>query len=166
MEKIKIFTPETISDQPFPLNENEYLSVSQNTGGNTYSAKKVGDSSFPRPKVAVELLSTSLNTRSKKILAEFEFTQYGAIQIGDYTDGESGDIKISRNGIVARDSTGSTTFALDGTTGDATFAGTIQTGALVAGIVVVGDNGVTLDGERPAIFVNDGSNDRVLLGKF
>jgi len=99
------------------------------------------DNGFPQPQVAVELLSTALNTRSKKIIQEFQFTPSGALQIGTLTPGVSGDIRISPNGITARDQSGNTTFDLDGDTGDAVFAGNLQSGTVVTGQIVMGADG-------------------------
>jgi len=61
----------------------------------------------------------------------------------------SGDLRITPNGLTARDIAGITTFAIDGTTGGAVFKGTVQSGSLLTGGVVVEDeNGQTvIDGE-------------------
>lgn len=159
----KTYEPEVIEDAPFP---NENISEVSLGGGESgvYTPKTTKEKTFPTKRVAVELLSTALNTRSKKILQSFEFTQSGAIQIGKYEDGITGDIRISPNGIVGRDSSGNTTFSLDATTGDAVFSGTIQGASLLTGSLVVGDNGVIIDGDTRTIIVNDGTYDRVLIG--
>lgn len=167
MAKEKIYYPETIEDTPFPLQEGAVsFDIDQKTSNDKYGAKEVKSRDFPTRRVAYELLGSALNTRSRKILAEFEFTQTGAIQIGDYKNGESGDLRISPNGITARDSSGLTTFAIDGDTGDAVFKGEIQAGAFISGLVVVGDNNLIMDGEAIRFIVNDDYNDRVLIGKF
>ena len=73
-----------------------------------------------------DIINGSLNTATNQILDSFSFSTSGAIQIGTYTTGgTSGDIKISPNGIVGRNSSGETTFSLNGVTGSATFAGQI-----------------------------------------
>lgn len=167
MAKEKIYYPETIEDTPFPLQEGAVsFDIDQKTSNDKYGAKEVKSRDFPTRRVAYELLGSALNTRSRKILAEFEFTQTGAIQIGDYKNGESGDLRISPNGITARDSSGLTTFAIDGDTGNAVFKGEIQAGAFISGLVVVGDNNLIMDGEAIRFIVNDDYNDRVLIGKF
>lgn len=155
-EEEKIYYPTTIEDSPLPNNEGEVsFDTTQTTANDTYSNKTIKVQPFPTRKVAYEVLGSALNTRSKKILASFEFTQQGAIQIGKYENGVSGDLRISPNGIVARDDTGTTTFALDGTTGNAVFRGEVQTGTLISGLVAVGDNNVVIDGDRKSIVVYD-----------
>lgn len=154
----KVYTPETITDTPFPTEDVESLTISQSTSNDTYSNETIKDQPIPDKRISHEVISSALNTKSKKILQEFEFTKSGAIQIGEYEDGVSGDIKISPSGIVGRNTSGQTTFAIDGETGDATFAGTIQTGALIAGDVIVGDNDIVISGgDYPGfILYNDG----------
>lgn len=66
-----------------------------------------------------------LNTDAKQILSDFTFGVSGALQIGVYSPAVSGDIRIAPTGIVARNSSNITTFALNGTTGAATFGGTL-----------------------------------------
>lgn len=165
-ENQKVYYPETIEESPFPYETTESFATTQQTSNQEYESEKIKPQSFPTRKVAFEVLGQALNTKSRKILAEFQFTESGAIQIGKYQNGVSGDIKISPNGIVARNTSGITTFALDGDTGDAVFKGTVQTGTLISGLVVVGDNSVRIDGENKRIVVNDGEYDRVLIGQF
>lgn len=159
----KVYTPVTIADIPFPQEGAIDLGVSQSTGA-SFSSQATKDTPFPVKRTAVELLSTALNTRSKKILQEFKFTQSGALQIGTYEAGVSGDVRISPNGIVGRDTSGNTTFSLDATTGDAVFSGTLQSSNLLTGTIVVGNNGIIIDGDTHTIIVNDGTYDRVLIG--
>lgn len=166
VEQEKIFTPATIEDNPLPNMEGEVsFDTTQSTSNETFTAKTTKEQPFPTRKIAHEVLGQALNTRSKKILAEFEFTQQGALQIGKYENGVSGDLRISPNGIVARDSAGLTTFALDGTTGSAVFKGEIQSGTLVTGLVSVGNNNVIIDGENNRIVIYDDSGlARILIG--
>ena len=159
----KVYEPEVIAENPFP-GEDTPPSFNQSLPAGTFAPTTEKQKDFPRKKVAVELLSTALNTRSKKILQSFEFTPSGAIQIGELLAGITGDIRISPNGIVARDSAGITTIAIDGTTGDVTIKGTLQSGSVISGLVAVGDNSIVLDGESRTIVVNDGTNDRILIG--
>ena len=67
-----------------------------------------------------DVINARLDTASETILGEFSFGASGAIQIGEYDAGVSGDIKISPSGILARNSANATTIAIDGTTGEIT----------------------------------------------
>jgi hypothetical protein len=82
--------------------------------------------------IITDLINARFDTETKQILSDFSFGTSGAIQIGSYVNGVSGDIKISPAGIVGRNSSGATTFSLNGSNGSATFAGTItaSTGAI------------------------------------
>lgn len=160
----KIYYPETIDDNPLP-SQITGVSFSDSPGkGEVTGPNKIKDQGVPYKRVAVELIGSALNTKSRKILAEFEFTESGALQIGKYTNGVSGDLRITPNGITARDKSGLTTFAIDGSTGNAVFKGTIQANSLISGLVVVGDNRVVIDGANARMLVNDKTNDRVLIG--
>lgn len=161
----KTYTEQVIEDQPFPQGVNDLtFPVSNQPVNGSYSENKIPNQEFPVKRVAQELIGTVLNTQSRKILQEFQFTKSGALQIGEYTSGVSGDVRISPDGITARNSAGNTTFNLDGDTGDATFAGKLRSGSIVTGDIVVGNNNVIIDGVNKRILVNDGTNDRVLLG--
>lgn len=157
----QIFTQEVIPDNPLPGQTGvvtiEATSSSPDKSGMA-TQSKIQEQWVPTKKIATELLSDNLNTRSKKILAEFQFTPSGAIQIGDYRQGDAGDIRISPDGIVARDKYGNTTFALDGVDGSAVFSGRIQTGTLIAGIVAVGDDAIQIDGETKRMLFYDANN--------
>ena len=156
MSDNKVYYPETIEETPFPQEEGLVSFSSEEVkSGDNYGNQQIQPQKLPTKKVSFELIASSLNTKSRKILGEFEFTQTGALQIGKYENGVSGDLKLSPSGIVARNTSGSTTFAIDGETGDATFAGTIQTGTLISGIVVVGDNSVIIDGANKYILISD-----------
>lgn len=125
----KVYIPEEILDTPLPGEENIALNsaiASQKGSNEIVGPKTIKDSGIPRRVVSRETISASLNTKSKKILGEFQFTDSGALQIGKYTNGVHGDIRISPTGITARDSAGNTSFNLDGETGDAQFRGTIE----------------------------------------
>ncbi len=164
-DEIHTYYPETIEEGSFPLAETTDLTTTQESSGGTYSNTETKETPMPTKRVAVELLSSALNTRSKKILAEFEFTKQGAIQIGEYTNGVSGDLRISPSGIVARNLSGITTFTLDGDTGDAYFAGTIQAGTVIGGAVAVGDGDILIDGEsKRMIFYDDDGIPSIVIG--
>ena len=208
MTDVKIYNPEEIADNPLPGEQEEVFAVTQQTAGGELSTEKIKDQDVPTKRIAVELMSSALNTKSKKILAEFEFTEQGAIKIGSYSPGESGDIRITPNGITARDENGVTTFALDGLTGDAVFKGTVQAGSVISGgeiiggsinindaftvdsngnviassatfnqyfsksedgqilsgSILTGNSNVKIDGANKRIIINDGTNDRILIG--
>ena len=155
MTKDKVYTPTEISDNALPGETKTSISSSQSSSGGVYSSSSTKDNDFPVKRVAVELLSSSLNTKSKKILNEFEFTQQGAIRVGKYDNGVSGDLRITPDGLTARDKAGITTFAIDGDTGDAVFKGTVQAGTLIGGQVAVGDGDILIDGEEKRMIFYD-----------
>jgi hypothetical protein len=128
----KIFTPDTVEQAPFP---NEGAGAS--SSGSGVNVDTFSQASFPAHQVASEVISTTLNTQQARILASYRFSVLGAIQIGSYVAGVSGDIKISPAGIVGRNSAGTTTFTIDGTTGSATFLGTVTaTAGLIGGFTL------------------------------
>lgn len=121
----------------------------------TYTPVQQVDKKYPPKIIARETLSSSLDTRAKRIKGEYAFTKEGSIVIGGYVAGVSGEIAISPDGIVATNVNGTTTVSIDGTTGDAFFAGTIQAGAVVAGAVDVGNGSIVLDGPNNRIVIYD-----------
>jgi len=122
----KVYTPEVIQENPFPNEADIFPTPPKSDPANTYSPKTTTDKPFKKKVIAQETIAQSLNTKSRKILGQYEFTQQGAIKVGDYQEGISGEVKISPDGIIAKDKAGLTTFALDGDTGSATFKGTVQ----------------------------------------
>lgn len=142
----KVYTATVIENTSFPEEGEELTTVSEKSNSETYSTEKIKATSFPQKRVAVELLSTVLNTKTKKILGEFQFTQMGAIQIGKYENGVSGDLRLSPTGVTGRNTSGTTTLAFDAETGSAIFAGEVRSGSTVTGEVVVGDNDIILTG--------------------
>jgi hypothetical protein len=114
----------------------------------------VGKANFPISKFSSDVMSRTLNTKTKKILGEYTFGIMGAISIGVYENGVSGDVRITPDGITARNINGTTTFSIDGATGDAVFLGTIVAGAVVSGQVTV----------TGAFVVNDGTYNVIWLG--
>lgn len=150
MDTVKVYTPTTIPDQPFPQQgEADYGATTPSTGGGqVFSPTETKQQTFPTKKIATELLSSALNTRSQRIIKEFQFTQSGALQIGKYENGVTGDLRLSPNGITGRNSAGITTFAIDATSGDAVFSGTLQSSSLITGTVAVGDGNIVIDGEN------------------
>lgn len=164
MNEDKVYTPEVTQDVPFPSQTSEVASTSSEggTGGN-YSPSKQTDTPFLTRKIAVELIGSALNTRSRKILQEFELVTSGGFQVGKYENGISGDLRITPGGLTARDSAGLTTFAIDGDTGDAVFKGEVQAGSFVSGLVIVGDNSVVIDGESKRLVFYDESGVPVIV---
>ena len=164
----KVYQPETIQDEPMGSADQAQVAVDAVNTSSTPKPLSPGeqvDKQFPEIPVAREVISTSLDTQSRKILGAFEFGQVGSIQIGVYEFGVSGEIKISPNGIYAKNINGASTFTLDATTGDATFAGTLAAGTIIAGSTQIGDtSNVTLDGANKRILINDGTNARFLIG--
>lgn len=178
----KVYTQETIKDTPFPTEGVPQTGNSQSEKG-VYTPSEIKETPFPAKQTATELLSNSLNTKSQKILGVFQFTKYGAIQVGTLEVGVSGEIKISPVGITAKNKDGTTTFALDGDTGDASFLGTINASKIIASEFNAGtlsaDNILTgqidvgvasggayvrIDGANNRIIVHDGSYPRIVIG--
>lgn len=124
----KIYTPTVIEDNPLPTQIDFSVVSSGSTTNQVYSAQKTTDSNFPKSNYSKETLSQSLNTKTKKILGSYKFTKGGSMQVGEYVEGESGEIKISPDGIVAKNKNGENTFTVDGDTGDVVVKGTIQAG--------------------------------------
>lgn len=162
----KIYSPPTIEDQPYPTEETEVaFSTDDKDTKDTYQVPKIKNLGLPTRKIAYELIGSAINTRSRKVLGEFTLAESGGFQIGKYVNGVTGDLRITPNGIVARDKAGIETFVLDATTGSAVFKGTIQAGTLIGGEVVVGDNRVIIDGANSRIVVYDDDGiPRILIG--
>jgi len=147
MAEDKVYTPEVVQDQPFPGGTEE-IPKAETLPSGTYSPTITPAKEITRKRVAVELLSQALNTRTKRILQEFELELSGGFKIGDYKSGETGDVRITPNGITARDKAGVTTMSLDGLTGDAIFKGKIQSGAVITETLQVGNNSIILSGTQ------------------
>lgn len=115
-------------------------------GGDIIAGAIDGDGNFVN-----EIISTSLNTQSKEILAEFEFGISGAIAMA--TDVNNG-VWISPTGILGKKS-GAVTFAIE-SDGDATFGGTLVAASGTFGTITSGTiSGVTITGST--IKANNGS---------
>ena len=141
----KVYEPEVIQDTPFPGEPQLVPLPGQANPAGTYSPAITKDKPFKKKIVASETIGQALNTRSKKILQEFELQQSGGLKIGDFKSGISGDLRITPSGLTARDKAGITTFAIDGDTGDAVFKGEIRAGSLLTGGITVEDeNGQTI----------------------
>ncbi len=158
MSEERVLHPEEIADTPFPGQASEsFFDLPEVSGRGAFSPEADKAHTFPRRRMAVELLSRALNTRTRRILAEFEFTPSGALQIGQFVAGVSGDLRLSPNGILGRNKSGVITFAVDGTTGDAIFRGELRAGSIVTGLITVGNNTWVIDGDpdQPRILLYD-----------
>ena len=119
---LKIFFPNTIADKPI---EGGSVGNSTDTKDNAFSPNSIPSNEIIFPVVANDIVSMSLNTQARQILGGYSFGQVGSLAVGKYVAGVSGDIRISPSGIVGRNSSGTNTFTIDGTTGSATFLGTV-----------------------------------------
>jgi len=147
--------PEIITENPFPGEIIQpVLSQAQVAGTGNYAPTTAKEKTFPKKRTAVELISQVLNTKSRKILREFELTQSGGLKIGDFKIGVSGDVRITPNGLTARDIAGLTTFALDGTDGSAVFAGQIRAGSTIVADTIVTEQASSGNGRT--VYYNDG----------
>lgn len=136
MEDIKIYYPNEITDNPIGMDESNAVEVDY-TKNAAYveSAGVIPENSIYTGLNATDVVSVSIDTTRSRILGTYTFSESGSIQIGKYVNGVSGQIQITPDGITATNSSGTNTFNLDGTTGDATFYGTIAAGSIVAGYV-------------------------------
>jgi len=197
----KVFTPEIVQDTPFPDGEVQVGSVTESSGG-IITPTTTKETEFPSKRIPHELISSVLNTQTRRILGEFKLEQSGGLKMGDYKDGINGDLRITRGGLTARNKAGINTFAIDAETGDTTFLGTVQAGTVIAaeidgdlitagsitadkisasylevgdadadlqttgidGAINVGSNKVIIDGANTRIIINDGDDDRILIG--
>ena len=166
-EDLKVYSPTETEEVPFPQEGVAQFGESQQSAGQSFSPKVTEDVNFPDPRMAHELISRALNTRSKKILQEFTLTEFGGLRIGKYQQGVSGEVLITGGGLVAKNSLGDETLVLDGETGDAIFAGIIQTGAIIAGRVIVGNNTWVIDGDQdaPRILLYNNGIPEILIGR-
>lgn len=175
-DNLKIYTNEVIQEEPLPQSmagAYDSTPITQSSANQTFSNQKIQEQAIPAPKFANEVIGQAINTKSRKIIQQFEFTKYGALQVGEYKNGSSGDIRISPNGIVARNISGENTVAIDGDTGDALFKGTVRASTLESNNVLTGliDVGTTtnnsyvrLDGANNRIIVHDGTVPRIVIG--
>ena len=127
--------PSTIVDQQVPLLSGGVNPSTGNASNPVTANQDVElpnthvDQKFPLVVIAQETQSQSLDTSTKRIKGEYEFESLGAIKIGQFSPGVSGEIDISPSGIIGVDNNDNVTFSIDGTTGDAIFRGTVQAGA-------------------------------------
>ena len=157
----KVLKPTIIEEVDFP--EIGQSTTTTTGSGNTAEVltpnAEVGKS-FPPALIARTVIADSLDTQSRRILADYTFGEYGSILIGKFEPGVTGDVKISPSGIAARNKMGETTITLDATTGDATFKGTVAAGSFIAGNYFT----VQQSGNYKGIFINDGTYDVIFIG--
>lgn len=133
-DDLKVYRPTEIEQAPLPGQEAFSDDFYPPQGGGTvYKPKEEQQAPLPRKVIAHETVSSSLDTKSRKIMQQYKFTESGALQIGKYKEGVSGDIRITPDGLTARDKSGNTTISIDADTGDGTFKGTVQAGSIIAG---------------------------------
>lgn len=165
MSNEKIFYPEEIQESPFPGQEAPAYGVSNSGSGGVSSPNEIKNNTVPSKRVAVELLSTMLNTKSKKVLGEFQLVDSGGFRIGKYVPGVSGEVVHTPEGITAKSKNGLITFALIAEDGSAVFAGEVQAGSLISGAVRVGDGDIVIDGEtKRMLFYADDGLPSILIG--
>lgn len=150
----KVYTQEIVAENPFPGEVVQTVSDSTSGTKDNYTPTTTKEKNLPKKRTAVELLSTALNTRSRKILQEFELQQSGGFQIGNFQEGLTGDLRLTPNGITARDIAGLTTFAIDGTTGDAVFAGQVRAGSTIVSNTIITEEASSGNGRT--VYYNDG----------
>lgn len=148
-------TPEVITSAPIPGTTDSEVTTSSPTSNDNSVPLKIGGIDFPQRKLATDLINESLNTRSKQILGTYSFGQLGALKIGKYESGVSGEITISPDGIVATNSSGVVTFALDGATGSATFKGEILAGSIISAQLTIDGNASFGAGYDPTTKVDE-----------
>lgn len=125
----KVYYPVEIPDTVLPMqNGLDLLNSNGSSAGGIYTSPIVNDSPIPRKIVSHETIGASLNTKSAKIRKEYSFIEQGAILIGKYAAGVSGEIALTPNGIIAKNKGGEETVAIDGDTGDITVRGKIKAG--------------------------------------
>jgi len=98
---------------------------------------------------------SAISTATSTIITPFTFGVSGALQIGTYVNGVSGDIRISPSGILGRDINGATTFSINGTTGIAVLNGLVVGTNVGQGTAVTSSGVTTIIGDTVTTsFVN------------
>ena len=160
-----VYYPNEIQDQALgEVSGTTGKSSSGNLNTQTYTPVSAVDKNYPSKIIARETISQTLNTKEKKIKGAYTFSKQGSIVVGGYVNGVSGEVAISPDGITGTNANGNTTFAIDGTTGDATFRGTVEAGSVIAGATEVGNGSIIIDGTNNRITVDDGSDIRIVIG--
>lgn len=162
----KVYTPEVVEENPFPGGV-EPFTFNPATPAGTYAPTTEKQKSFPVKRSAVELLSTALNTRSRKVLGSFELEQSGGFQVGKFQEGVTGEMVITPNGLAARNSSGLYTIVVDSETGNAIFAGELRSGTLITGDIIVGNNTWIISGDpdHPSIKLYNNGIPEIVIGE-
>lgn len=132
-DKIKDITPEAI--KIISKNDKVLVGIEADSLGGTIGGlgdrliSTINNSINVDGNLVKDIINTKIDSAAKTILDSFTFGVSGALQIGTYVNGVTGDLKISPNGIIARNSAGASTLAVDGTTGNVTMIGTITASA-------------------------------------
>jgi len=131
----KVYYPEVIQTNPFPGGEGEFsenyiVTTKDVNGEKIVTQQKYKPKGFPKRLIAHETIGQALNTKSRKILSDFELIDQGALRVGRHQPGVSGELSLTPAGIMALNQAGITTFAIDGETGDVTFLGEMQGGSI------------------------------------
>jgi len=148
----KVYSPQTIPDQPFPISIPANEMQPQTVGGGMPASGFIATPStiqtqpLPLQQNADNVISPRLDTKTKQILANFSFAPSGALKIGGLNPGVSGEIDIDSEGIVAKDRNGDTEFALNAEDGSAVFAGELASGTILSGAITVGDTIIDKEG--------------------
>jgi len=150
----KTYYQEIVPDNPFPGEPEPVALLGQPNPAGTFTPSTTKEKTFPIKRIAVELLSTALNTRSRKILQEFQLEQSGGFQIGNFQEGISGDTRITPDGLVMRNKAGLITLAQDGDTGDAFFAGQLRANTTIVADTIITER--ASNGNGRIVFLNGG----------
>jgi hypothetical protein len=149
MSTIKILQPPVIEVRPLTAQRQMFVSQDKTeTKAGVSQTPDTGYRSLPPPQHAHEVVSNRLDTAAGKVKGLLEFTKYGALKIGKYEEGETGEIVITGDGITAININNKTTFNLDGRNGDATFAGELAAGGIITGKIDMGKDGYIIGGDQ------------------
>lgn len=126
---------------PVPIVENRSVGIIGDGEGSMVTP--------PDQNIANDVVGATINTQTGEIKGSYSFTPTGSMSIGQYTPGISGAIYLSPDGIFGVNSSGTTTFSIDGITGNAVFLGYITaTGGYIGGFTI----------ESSYLFAGSGAN--------
>lgn len=136
MDNNKVYEPVEVQPVPFPQQDANAVPVISSGGGvgkGAYQPPVSTPQIFPYRRVAHELLSEVLSTRSRKVRGQFDLVDSGGFRIGTYEPGVSGEMVLTPAGQAAKNKAGQITFAIDAETGDVVFLGEIRGGTIDIG---------------------------------
>lgn len=159
----KILKPTVIEEIPFPSGTQETQQVVGGSDNNEIKRPtEVQPRTFPVLNIATGLKSSTFDTETRTIAADYSFTEYGAISIGKFSPGVSGDIRLSPSGILARNKDGRITFSIDGNTGNLITDGYIQVGGAASdvnsGVTTISAGKVLISGATTVASWSSGSD--------